>query len=244
MEEKITKEQKKELRHNQWQANLEKERKKKLFTMLSLWGFGTLLVVLAVVGLVAFSNGTNMPTSSSIVMPKLTSRDYTQGPIHAKVTLTEYADFECPACKAYYPVLKQLQKDYANKMLFAYRFFPLKSIHPNAINSARAGYAAGLQGKFWQMHDKLFDTQDAWAVLSDPELTFISYAKSMGLNTTIFQKDYEAASTESIVNNAYDADVTLGLNSTPTFFLNGKLINNPTSYDEFKKIISTALAEK
>ncbi len=244
MEEKIRKEQKKELRHNQWQVNLEKERKKKLFTTLSLWGFGTLLVILAVVGLVAFSNGSSTSPSSAITMPKLTSKDYTQGPINAKVTLTEYADFECPACKAYYPVLKQLQKDYANKMLFVYRFFPLKSIHPNAINSAKAGYAAGLQGKFWQMHDKLFDTQDTWAVLSEPESTFISYAKSMGLNTTIFQKDYEAVSTESIVNNFYDTDVTLGLNSTPTFFLNGKLINNPTSYDEFKKIIDTALAGK
>lgn len=242
MDEKLTKSEKKEIRKQEWHNELESERKKKLFTTLFLWGFGALLAVLAIVGLIAFSsNNSSNSSPSAITMPKITEKDYTQGPKNAKATLTEYSDFQCPACKAYYPVVKQIQKDYDGKLLFVYRFFPLPSVHKNAYASAQAGYAAGLQGKFWEMHDKLFETQDSWAQLPDPTATFTSFAKDVGLNVDQFSKDQSSDAAKKFVTDSYNADIALGLSGTPTFFLNGKLIANPNSYADFKKQIDNAL---
>lgn len=241
MDEKLTKDEKKALRQEEWKTKAEEEQKRKFWKTVALWSFAGILLILAIWALVAFSSGTTSQSSATITMPKVTAKDFQTTPIGATVTLTEYADFECPACKAYYPVVKQLQQDFGTKLNVVYRYFPLKTIHTNAVNSAKAGYAAALQGKFWEMHDKLFDTQDTWAPLSNPEPTFLSYAKDLGLNVPLFQKDYEAATTESFVNDAYNSDVAMGLNATPTFFLNGKEITNPQSYQDFKTLIQNAI---
>ena len=241
MDEKLTKDEKKALRQEEWKTKAQEEQKRKFWKAVALWSFGGILLVLAIWALVIFSSGTTTQSSTTIAMPKVTAKDFQTHPTGAKATLTEYADFECPACKAYYPVVKQLQQDFGSKLNVVYRFFPLKTIHPNAVNSAKAGYAAALQGKFWEMHDKLFDTQDSWAPLSNPEPTFLGYAKALGLNVPLFQKDYEAATTESFVNDMYNGDVAMGLNATPTFFLNGKEITNPQSYQDFKTLIQNAL---
>lgn len=240
MEPKLTKDEKKALRQEEWKEKADKERKNKLWKAVFYWSLGGLLLVLGLWALVVFSSGT--PTSSTTASPAVTKNDFQTQPAGAKVTLTEYADFQCPACKAYYPLVKQLQSDFGIKLNVVYRFFPLKTIHQNAINSARAAYAASLQNKFWQMHDKLFDTQDSWATLSDPESTYIGYAKDLQLNTDQFKKDYEADTTLTFVNTAYDNATAIGLNSTPTFFLNGKMLtSNPQSYSDFKKVIQDAI---
>lgn len=241
MEEHLTKDEKKALRHQEWEEKAEKERKSQLMKTISYWAFGALIVALGIWALIVFSQGTTTSTAS-IKIPALTSKDFQSNP-GAKVTLVEYADFECPACKAYYPVVKQVQAQYGSKLNLVYRMFPLKTIHPNAVNSGKAAYAANLQGKFWEMHDKLFDTQDSWAGLPDPESTFISYAKDLGLNTDQFKKDYEASNTDTLVNNSYDQATNIGLNATPTFFLNGTQIQ-PASLADFTKLIDNALKKE
>lgn len=242
MEVTLTKDEKKAIRQQDWKDTMDKEKKQRFWKAVALWSLGGMLLVAALWALVVFSSGGNQP-ASSIKLPAVSASDYQTTP-EAKVALVEYADFQCPACKAYYPLVKQLQTTYGDKLNVVYRFFPLKTIHQNAVNSAKAAYAAGKQNKFWEMHDKLFDTQDTWATLPDPEATFLGFAKDLGLNTDQFKKDYEDGNTLVFINNAYNADTAIGLNATPTFFLNGKQIENPQSFDAFKKLIDQALSGK
>lgn len=241
MDQKLTKDEKKALRQEEWKEKAERERKQGLYKTLAYWSFGGLLVILGIWALVAFSGGSSSTSTSAIKLPAVTASDFQAGSPSAKATLVEYADFQCPACKAYYPVVKQLQSLYGDKLHFVYRFFPLKTIHRNGVNSAKAAYAASLQSRFWDMHDKLFETQEKWAELADPEATFIGYAKDLSLNTDTFKKDYEASTTLDFVNKSYDTDTSMGLNSTPTFFLNGKQMDNPNGYQPFKDAIDAVL---
>lgn len=241
MEEKLTKDEKKAIRQEEWKEKADRERKMGLYKTIGYWSFGGLLVILAIWGLAAFSSGNSSTSSTTLKAPAITAEDFQTGPSTAKATLIEYADFQCPACKAYYPLLKQLEIAEQGKVNFVYRMFPLKTVHQNALSSARAAYAASKQNKFWDMHDKLFINQDSWANLSDPENTFISYAKDLSLNTDQFKKDYESDASFTYVSNAYSAATNLGLNGTPTFFLNGKQIDNPQSYQAFKDLVDGAL---
>lgn len=159
-----------------------------------------------------------------------------------QAVLVEFSDFQCPACRMYYPFVKKLGEEMGDKLVIRYKYFPLKSIHKNAEISARAGESAKLQGKFNEMEDVLFTKQDEWA-FSDNALTFFQgYAKNLGLDMKRFNSDIEASSVYSSVNADYQEGVSLNVSGTPTFFLNGKKINNPRSYEEFKSIIEQALA--
>lgn len=245
MEPKLTKEEKKQLRkqeRQEWEKQLDSEKRNSLLKKIAIWGGITLFLILGVWGIYAASTQPSPSTQqTSITLPKVTSSDFQTGLPTAKATLVEYADFQCPACKAYYPVVKQLQQDYGDKLHFVYRFFPLENIHRNAAASAQAAYAASKQGKFWEMHDKLFETQDTWAGLPDPADTFVGYAKSLGLNVDQFKADYSSDAAAKFVNDSYQTALNMGLQGTPSFFLNGKFIENPQGYQPFKDVIDQAL---
>ncbi len=256
MEPKLTKDEKKALRQEEWREKADKERKNRVYKIIAIWSLGGMLLILALWALVAFSTGTTTSSSGpTLTAPKVTSSDFQSNPNPSTssgkiVTLIEYADFQCPACKSYYPIVKQIQTMYGTRLNFVYRFFPLKSVHQNAVNSAKAAYAAGLQkdasngasqGKFWEMHDRLFETQDSWATVTNPESIFLGYAKDLGLNNDEFKKDYEAQATADFIDQSYSNDTAMGLNSTPTFFVNNKQIDNPQSLDDFKKLIDEAI---
>lgn len=247
MEERLTKDEKKKLRQDEWKKELDADNKRKLRNRFLTWGGGAAILAFAVWFLVAVVNqpsSSSTATTSNIKLPPITSSDIADGPKNAPAQLVEYADFECPSCKAYYPLVKQLQSDFKGKLLFVYRYFPLANIHPNAINSADAAEAANKQGKFWEMHDKLFDTQDTWATSNDARNIFKSYAQQLGLNMDQFTKDFDDPATEKLVTNAMQADLDMGLNGTPTFFLNGKQIALPNGYDAFKQLIQSQLNSK
>lgn len=161
-----------------------------------------------------------------------------------KAIMVEFADFQCPACRYYYPIVRQLRADYGDKLTVIYKYFPLRQIHQNAQMSAQAGEAAKLQDKFNEMEEMLFMKQDEWANLSDSDAKekFSSYAESIGLNREQFLKDISSDQVKDAVNKDYEQGIGLGVNSTPTFFVNGKKITNPASYDGFKSIIDQALA--
>jgi protein-disulfide isomerase len=160
------------------------------------------------------------------------------------VVLIEYGDYQCPFCGQYYPLVKQVQQKYNDQITFQFRNLPLLQIHQNAFAGARAAEAASLQGKFWQMHDALYENQNAWSNSPKALTIFEDYAKQLGMDTNKFKKDFSS----SAVNDSINADIlafdnTKQEKSTPTFFLDGKKIK-PTSVDEFSKLIDGEIAAK
>ncbi|HEV2339964.1 MAG TPA: thioredoxin domain-containing protein [Patescibacteria group bacterium] len=249
MEDSLTKDEKKKLRQEEWKEKLQKEEQKKRMTKMSWWIGGFILLGLSVWFLYAVVNGSNGSTGSAtatatVSVPAVGNDDMTSGPINAKVVFIEYADFQCPACLAAYPLIKQLMQSYNGKVLFVYRFFPLENIHQNALISAQAGYAASKQGKFWEMHDVLFDHQNDWATMSNPQATFVSYAKNLGLNTDQFRKNMTDPKTALYIKTQEQKALQIGLNATPMFFINGKQIEGAGVYSDFKKLIDQALMGK
>lgn len=245
MEERLTKDEKKKLRQEEWQKKLAAEQKKKTINKLAWWVGGLAVVAFSVWFIISL---VNTPTSSNTSATTLTApgpktTDMTYGNPKAKAVLTEYADFQCPGCGAYYPIVKQLTEQYKDKLLFVYRFFPLTNIHRNALQSAEAAYAASKQGKFWPMHDILFQNQNTWAEMPDPTETFTSYAKQVGLNIPQWQKDFNNPATEKYIKSQEQAALDLGLPGTPSFFINGKQIQNPPSLEAFKQLIDQALVK-
>ena len=241
MEEKPTKKELKAQRHEEKLIEEKKEKFRQNIKNLALFIGIPLVVIASVIGLVLISGSNTPPSSSSIKAPPITSKDITMGNKNAKVTLIEYADFQCPACAAYYPLVKRLTSKFDNKILFAYRFFPLTQLHQNAMLSAEAAYAANKQGKFWQMHDLLFANQTSWADSNNAEAIFTGYAKKLGLNLNKFQKDMNSGEAKVFINNEENIGTAIGVNSTPTFFLNGTEIQNPRSYSDFKNLIEQKL---
>jgi protein-disulfide isomerase len=131
-------------------------------------------------------------------------------------------------------------KEEGDKVRFVYRHFPLPQ-HGNAIIAAQAAEAAGLQGKFWEMHDLLFTHQNEWETIADPRAKFSSYAQTIGVNTVTFLKDIDSEVVQGRVSQDYKESVKNNLSYTPTFFVNGWRIQNPKTYEAFKKIIDDAI---
>lgn len=158
----------------------------------------------------------------------------------AKVTIVEFSDFQCPACKSVQPTVDQILKDYQGKVNFYYRHFPLPQ-HKNAVPAALAAEAALEQGRFWEMANILFSKQEDWAESSNAKDLFLDYTKELNLNEDQFKKDLENNKfTQKIERDNTDA-LTLKLNSTPTFFVNGEKVPGALSYSEFKSRIDAEL---
>ncbi len=199
-----------------------------------------LVCVLALVGVYALTSKDEVkPAGSADGKSKLSS--HTIGANAKKVNLTEYGDYQCPACGQYHPLLKQLIAEYKNDIQFQFRNYPLQQIHPNARAASRAAEAAGKQDRFWEMHDKLYEQQDSWKNSSSANTIFNSYAGELGLNVSKFKTDFMSSEINDIITADYNEGTRLGVNSTPTFFLQGKKITNPQTLDDFKKLIDDAI---
>lgn len=243
-EVKLTKKEKKELRKLEWQEKALKEEKQAKIKKYSIWAGAALLIILVIAGLIWLVNSPSTSSTDSIKVAPVSKRDFTNGDIKAKVTLIEYSDFQCPACAAYYPVVKQLLAEEKDKIYYIYRMFPLTNIHPNSHISAQAAYAAHKQGKFFEMMDILFTKQNDWAPLQDPRPTFIDYAKTLKLDIAKFTTDMNSDEAKKFVNDSENEANNEGINATPTFIVNGVKITNPSSYDDFKKLIETEYNKK
>ncbi|MDD5084146.1 MAG: thioredoxin domain-containing protein [Candidatus Moranbacteria bacterium] len=166
-----------------------------------------------------------------------------QGKAEAPVTLIEYSDFQCPACAAYAPLVKNLGQDFPDTLKIVYRYFPLTSIHKNATISAKAAEAAHRQGKFWEMQELLFQHQNDWAKSENPTDSFQSYAQAIGLNIDQFNADMQDASIIDPIKSDEAMGSEANIPGTPSFFLNGKKIENPEDYEAFKKLIEDEIAK-
>jgi protein-disulfide isomerase len=171
--------------------------------------------------------------------------DNVKGAGTKKVELVEYGDFQCPACKGYFPLVKQLESEFGDQIKVVYRHLPIDSAHPKARAAHRASVAAANQGKFWEMHDKLYETQDTWKNSGDVTKDFEAFATGLGISDMEkFKTDVASELTNSIINTDSTSAKEVGAKSTPTFFLNGKLITNPADYASFKKLIEDEITAK
>lgn len=241
--EKLTKDERKELRQEQFQKDMEKTEKANRMKKILMW-VGIVMVLVGGFWLLNAATTYQSPASSEPVnIPPVSSDDLAVGNKNAKAVLIEYADFQCPGCGAAYPVLKKLVQDYNGRILFIYRYFPLAEIHKNAYAAAEAAQAANYQGKFWEMHDILFENQTKWAELENPTDTFVTYAKSLNLNIDKFKKDLADPNTKKFIDDEENKGTEAGVNSTPTLFLNKRLVNERT-YDGIKGLIDQQLTSK
>jgi protein-disulfide isomerase len=156
--------------------------------------------------------------------PPVGDRDHIWGPADAPVTLVEYGDYECPYCGAAHPVVKELERMIGDRMRFVFRHFPLTAVHPHAEHAAEGAECAGAQGKFWEMHDVLFEHQYA---LDDAHL--VAYAGLIGLSESRFTRDMVEHRYAPKVREDFLSGARSGVNGTPSFFING--VRHDGGYD-------------
>jgi protein-disulfide isomerase len=159
--------------------------------------------------------------------------DHIQGPIDAPIALVEYGDYECPFCGEAYPAIKAIQERLGDRLCFAFRNFPLTNMHPHAEHAAEAAEAAGAQGKFWEMHDLLYENQ---AALDDEDLA--EYAASLGLDARRLMADVLADAQIARVREDFRSGVRGGVNGTPTFFINGVRYDGAKGFDDLLAALS------
>jgi protein-disulfide isomerase len=161
--------------------------------------------------------------SAHLAVP-VSEHDHIQGPATAPVTLVEYGDYECPYCGQAYGIVKEVQRQLGDRLRFVFRNFPLTNAHPHAAHAAEAAEAAAAQGKFWEMHDYLYEHQRA---LDDPHL--LQAAEQLGLDVARFRQEMEAHTYTARVREDFMSGVRSDVNGTPTFFVNG--VRHDESYD-------------
>jgi len=209
--------------------------------------FVVALVAIVVIlgGVFWFTKSKENKTSTNNNSSQASASEHKKGQGTKGVTLLEYGDLQCPACGKFYPLVKQVKEKYGDDITFQYRHFPLVQIHPNAMAAARAAEAAGKQNKFWEMHDMMYENQQSWANGSNATKVFEDFATQLGLNVDQFKKDTASSEVVNTVNADIAAGKKAGADSTPTFVLNGKKIEeNPGSVDGFSKLIDEAIKQK
>jgi len=204
------------------------------------WSIFIVVIGLIVWGMIAASNKAEKESALLPTADKITSEDWSRGNASSSVSIVEYSDFQCPACAAFYPLVEEVSAKLGTQFHFAYRHFPLTQ-HLNAVPAAQAAEAAGRQGKFWEMYSEIFTQQENWATSTDAKTYFDGYAKKIGLDMEKFNADYDLPEIKAKIEDSIKGGIKAGVNSTPSFFLNGKKVN-PQSYEQFKKLIEEATA--
>lgn len=226
-----------------WQDNIKKQERNSFIKKVILWSAVIAICVTGLAALVIYADKSTSGTTDLVEnanLPKVSENDIVLGNKNAKVTITEYADYQCPACASYNPVINRLLEEYKDKIQISFRFFPLKNIHKNAQISGQAAYAAHKMGKFSEMKDLLYENQKDWETLGDPKETFEGYASSLELDVEEFKTLMNSDEAKNAVNAGEREAMSLGLQSTPTFFFGNKQFS-PRTYEDFKKLIDEEL---
>ena len=187
--------------------------------------------------------GTNSPAptgSAPVAMP--TKPNFK---VSSPVVLEEYGDYQCPPCGLLYPELKKIEAEYGNQVQIVFHHFPLMTMHKNALAAAHAAEAARNQKKFWEMHDRLYRNQSAWADQEDPRPIFLSYARELGLNAEQFQSDMESNQVDQRISADMQRGASLGVNGTPSVFLDNHLLRyEATNAEGLRRGINLLLESK
>lgn len=209
------------------------ERKAAMMKMV-YWGLG--VIVMAAVLVYAFRSVTQAPPSVSEVV----ASDHIKGKPDAPITIVEYSDFQCPACEVQYTSIKKIWPSIKSSVRFVYRHFPLTNIHPHAMTAAYYAEAAGMQGKFWEMHDLMFENQKRWAGVKEIKPVFDGYVKQLGLDAEQFAKDVESDAVKAKIASDLQSAKKAQAASTPSLYLNGELLRGVREADKLKAAIRQA----
>lgn len=243
MDDQQTKKQRRLQEEAERLARLTSQNKNQLLLRVLLWTGAALGLIGMVWGLAKLATTTNTSAVGGTLQDQVTMSDWSQGNSEAKNILVEYSDFQCPACAAFEPQLKQALATHGDRLRLVYRHFPLPQ-HANASLAAAAAEAAGKQNKFWQMHGMLFDRQNLWEKKSnaDAKATFTQYAQELGLNTAQFSKDSESKETQAQVDADLSSGARANVRSTPSFYLNNQKLD-VQKYDSFAEALEENLVK-
>jgi protein-disulfide isomerase len=215
------------------------------------WIIFTVACVLILGSLVALSNSKkvnvgNVDSNKIQTASELSGNiaDHAYGKADSKVVLVEYGDFQCPGCGGMHPTIKSLSEKYKDQIAFVFRNFPLTSIHPNALTAASVAEAAGLQGKYWEMHNALFENQKSWesASVKNRIDIFTQYAQTLGLDVAKLKTDLASEDVAKKIKFDIGVGKLVNVTGTPTFYLNGKIVENDTwDQDKFEAAIVAEL---
>ncbi len=206
----------------------------------------TILSVVFIIGFLLLAyKMTNAPTVT--VFPQVNvikADDHIKWSPNKKNILVEYSDLQCPACKEFQDLIQSqfeasgsAHHSIVNGVTFVYRHFPLYQIHPFAYDASYAAEAAGKQGKFFEMVDLIFKNQTVWEKKPNPKSEFETYAKNLNLDVAQYDKDVDSKEVKDRVQEDLISGNKAGINGTPTFFLNGKKLDNINSFDDFVKLL-------
>ena len=176
---------------------------------------------------------------SAILTPPFSARDHVQGHADALVTLVEFGDYQCPYCGAAYPVVKRVQQALGRNLRFGFRNFPLTQAHPYALVAAEAAEAAALQGKFWEMHDFIYEHQEEL----EPDLLLV-WAEEVGLDLEEFGAAIKQGGTTKRIKEDRTSGIRSGVNGTPCFFINGARYDGPADFGLLRAALEEQLSGK
>lgn len=212
--------------------------KNKIFWLILVIAIGGLIGLFALANRQDSTPSTQTPANAQEVV----ASDHVLGERTAAQTLIEYGDFQCPACASKSPDVHKLAAEFKKELKIVFRHFPLPG-HANAFSAARAAEAAGAQGKFFAMEEILYTRQREWAEASDAINKFRAYATELGLDLDKFNTDYSSQATTTRINRDVALAKSLGVEATPTFYLNANQITTPNTYEDFAELIKKAIAD-
>lgn len=210
---------------------------KEFFVSKKAWIIFAVSCLAVIIALVAASNSNKIDVSGIKSGEVLAASeqsglipDHVYGKVDSKVVFIEYGDYQCPGCQAAHEPVKNVVEQYKDRIAFVFRNFPLNQIHPNALAASAAAESAGLQGKFWEMHDKLYEDQGAWKSLSpDDRLEkFSNYARELGLNVDTFKTDLGATNVSQKIKFDQALGKKINVSATPSFFFGDTKAENIT----------------
>ena len=170
--------------------------------------------------------------------PPVSEQDHMKGDPHAPVILVEYGDFQCPHCGAAHPILKEIEKKFSDNIAFIFRHFPLSESHPMALPAAISAEAAANQGRFWQMHDLIFENQYRLS----PQ-TLLALAEALKLDMKTFQKDMRNPTLSEKVEANFESGILSGVNGTPSFYINGTKFNGSYDFQSLSHAIEAGISQ-
>lgn len=208
----------------------------RLSTEAKILGTIGIITVVLLLGGIIFLAKTQSSSAGPTSSDQVSNIDYSKGQKigsdSAKLRLVEFSDFQCPACLAFEPTVREILSAKHENFQYIYRYFPLPAnVHKNALAASIFGEYAAENGKFWEIHNKLFDTQSQWEGLADPTSFFVGMAKDFGLDETQAKAAFNDQGVRDIVLGDLNEGQSLGVNSTPTFFLNGHRLQLNTVQD-------------
>ncbi len=252
MAEGLTKKQIKELRKLEKMQSRNMEQKSGTVKWIAITVISAIFLVLFL-GIIVVAKNKNKPQTANgsaqfanngharILTKEGKDATNSANPAQKVVTMVEYADLQCPACKTYQPVVNDLLKAFPEQLKLVFKNYPLTQVHPNAMAASVAAEAAAKQGKFYAFVDKAYEKQEEWAGLPDPQSKFEEYVKALGMNVNQFRKDQKDPAIAKLISDQNTEGIQNGVTGTPSFFIDGKKIENPASLEDFKKIISEEL---